>query len=100
MNLRWNLEDLSRLYISRLFWQGKSRPAVLEVWLDSRHPGRERFLAQREMIEGLLEAEDPEAYAETFKEKGHSLRTMIREIPVLFPDWFREARIRLGLQSG
>jgi hypothetical protein len=79
----------------RLFWRGKYRPAMLAVWLDPRHPGRERFLEQRELIEAFLDSDDPEAFALERTHDGHSLRTLIREIPVLFPDWFREERNRL-----
>ncbi|MGF1678168.1 MAG: hypothetical protein ACFCUX_03120 [Candidatus Methylacidiphilales bacterium] len=97
MNLTFNLHDYQRLEMARLFWNGRARQALLDTWLDPRHPGRERFLVQRDLIIGLLEADDPQAFAETLRDQGHSLRTLIRDIPVIFPDWFREARIRHGL---
>jgi len=98
MNLKWNIKDLSRLEIARKFWNGRSRDALLDVWMDETHPGRERFIENRDIIVGLLESKDPERYAKDLRSEGHSLRTLIREIPVIFPKEFKQARIKRGLR--
>lgn len=96
--MTYNIEDFSRLDYSRVFWRGKYREALLASWLRPEHPYRRSFIEHRVLVEGLLECEDPEAYAATLARDGWSLRTLIRLIPPIFPDWFREERRRCGLK--
>jgi hypothetical protein len=92
----FNMEDYARLEYARLWWNGRYRAALLRVWLNDLHPGKGRFLSRRELIVGLLESDNPEQYVRDCA-PGYSLRTLIREIPVIFPDWLKQAREDLGL---
>lgn len=96
--MTYNIEDHSRLEYARVFWRGKYREALLASWLRPDHPCRGSFLENRVRVEGLLDCEDPHAYAAALRHDGWSLRTLIRLIPPIFPDWFREERIRRGLR--
>lgn len=80
-------DDWSRLQYGRLLWKkARTRNRLLTHWTDSRHPYRDRFLKQREWIEMLLEsdASENEALDKHLQENGHSLRTIMREIPPVF----------------
>ena len=88
----WVPDDWSRLQYGRMLWKHpKSRARLLQHWSDMRHPYRDRFLEQfRVWVEMVLEA-DPEhddALDKQLKESGHSLRTIIREIPPIFGDFY------------
>jgi hypothetical protein len=62
---------------------------LLGHWTDERHPHRERFLRQRELIEEVLEStEGPEELDRRLRERGTSLRCMAREIPPVFGSFF------------
>jgi hypothetical protein len=65
------------------------RARFLQHWTDERHPYRERFLRQREMIEEVLgSTESPEELDRRLRERGTSLRCMAREIPPVFGSFF------------
>jgi hypothetical protein len=89
----YDLEDKARLQYGRLLWRSpKFRRRLLFVWEHPEHPHRERFEAQRELIVGLLECPDPEAYVKQFPD--WSLRTMTREIPsVIWSLWHESASL-------
>jgi hypothetical protein len=87
-------DDVARLEYGRRLWrQPEMRRRLLAHWLDERHPHRERFLEQRELIESVLASEDsvPEVDAR-LRECGTSLRCVAREIPAVFGQWFAEER--------
>jgi hypothetical protein len=65
------------------------RARFLQHWMDDRHPYRERFMRQRELIEEVLRSTDsPEDLDRRLREKGTSLRCMAREIPPVFGSFF------------
>jgi hypothetical protein len=83
-------DDVARFVYGRRLWrQPAMRQRLVAHWLDERHPYRERFLAQREMIEGILSAEEtPAALDRRLRERGTSLRAAAREIPPVFGSFF------------
>jgi hypothetical protein len=81
-----NYDDVARFEYGRLLWrQPAVRASLLANWLNERHPYRERFLAQRELIEAVLAStEAPETLDRRLRLKGTSLRCVAREIPPVF----------------
>jgi len=81
-----NYDDVARFQYGRLLWrQPAVRARLLAHWLDERHPYRERFLAQRALIEEvLISVETPETLDRRLRVKGTSLRCVAREIPPVF----------------
>ena len=85
-------DDVARFEYGRRLWRlPEMRRRLLAHWLDERHPHRERFLEQRELIESVLSSEEPvPALDARLRQSGTSLRCMAREIPVVFGEWFAE----------
>tara|TARA_R110002073_G_scaffold277997_1_gene441834 strand:+ start:247 stop:585 length:339 start_codon:yes stop_codon:yes gene_type:complete len=85
-------DDWSRLQYGRLLWKNATcRERLLKHWTDPRHPYRERFVTRyRPLVERLLESssEDNETIDQQLREEGHSLRTIMREIPPVFGDFY------------
>ena len=81
-----NYDDLARFEYGRLLWKNPQfRQRLINHWLDPRHPYRERFLEQCELIELVLTAtEDDTALDARLRSRGTSLRAIIREIPPVF----------------
>ncbi|MBI2193310.1 MAG: hypothetical protein HYU36_15145 [Planctomycetes bacterium] len=81
-----NYDDLARLEYGRMLWRNvRVRAMLIEHWSDPRHPYRERFLANRRLIEHVLEYRGEEAILEhELRGLGTSLRAMMREIPPVF----------------
>jgi hypothetical protein len=87
-----NLEDEARLQYSRILWRNpRTRRRLLYVWDHPEHPHRERFHENRDVVVGLLEDSDPEAYVEGLPRKW-SLRTLTREIPCVIWDLWDESK--------
>jgi len=88
-----NLEDEARLQYSRILWKNpRTRRRLLYVWEHPEHPHRERFEENRELIVGLLEDADPQAYVESLAPKKWSLRTLTREIPCVIWEFWDESK--------
>jgi hypothetical protein len=85
-----NYDDISRFEYGRRLWRlPDMRLRFLQHWLDERHPYRERFLRQRELIEEVLgSSETEEELDRRLRERGTSLRCMAREIPLVFGSFF------------
>jgi hypothetical protein len=85
-----NYDDEARFEYGRMLWKlPDMRARFLRHWLDERHPYRERFLRQRELIEEVLgSTESPEELDKRLRERGTSLRCMAREIPPVFGSFF------------
>ena len=65
------------------------RARLLSHWTDVRHPYRDRFLRQRELIERVLSSNaTPKEVDQLLREAGTSLRCVSREIPPIFGDFF------------
>jgi hypothetical protein len=85
-------EDHARLEYGRMLWKvPRLRERLLRHWTDERHPYRERFLAKwRPLVEKVLEA-DPAADEQLdleLRASGHSLRSVMREIPPVFGGFY------------
>ena len=89
-------DDVARFEYGRRFWRiPEMRRRLLAHWLDDRHPHRERFLKQRELIEEMLASEETvPALNARLHGLGTSLRCLAREIPVVFGHWFGETASR------
>ncbi|MGK0185869.1 MAG: hypothetical protein ACI9R3_001652 [Verrucomicrobiales bacterium] len=88
----WVPDDWSRLQYGRMLWKKpKTRARLLQHWTDKRHPYRDRFLERfQSWVEMVLEA-DPkhdDALDRKLQKAGHSLRTIIREIPPVFGSFY------------
>ena len=85
-----NYDDIARFEYGRRMWRlPDMRARFLRHWTDERHPYRERFLRQRELIEEVLCSTDrPEELDRRLRERGTSLRCMAREIPPVFGSFF------------
>ncbi|MCF6312431.1 MAG: hypothetical protein L3J39_08260 [Verrucomicrobiales bacterium] len=85
-------DDWARLQYGRMLWKSPSfRNRLLKHWTDIRHPYRDRFVnAYQGKVERLLSsaATENKALDETFRKEGESLRTVMREIPPVFGDFF------------
>ena len=85
-----NWDDVARLVYGRRMWRvPQMRARLLAHWLDERHPHRERFQAQRDLIEEVLESElGSEELDLALRQRGSSLRCIAREIPSVFGSFF------------
>lgn len=83
-------DDVARFEYGRRFWRiPEMRRRLLAHWLDERHPGRERFLEHRQLIEAVLgSSESVSALDARLRRQGTTLRCVAREIPVVFGHWF------------
>ena len=85
-------DDWARLEYGRLLWKRQeTRERLLRHWCDPRHPYSGRFQARyRELVELLLESEadDNERLDADLRKRGHSLRTIMREIPPVFGSFY------------
>ena len=85
-----NYDDVARFEYGRRLWRSvEMRARFLRHWTDSRHPYRDRFQAQRGLIEEVLNSQDlPEQIDQRLRARGTSLRCVAREIPPVFGSFF------------
>lgn len=85
-------DDWARLQYGRMLWKLPAfRKRLLDHWMDARHPYRDRFASRyRDSVERLLESDpaDDETLERELRAQGESLRTVMREIPPVFGDFF------------
>ena len=80
-----NYQDIARLEYGRLLWNSSSRSRLLAHWLNPEHPCAERFRGKRALVERILESSLPdEQLDQQLQTEGHSLRSLMREIPPVF----------------
>ena len=86
-------DDVARFEYGRRLWRlPEMRRRLVAHWLDQRHPHRERFLHQRDLIEAVLGSEETApALDAKLRGQGTTLRCVAREIPVVFGMWFGQA---------
>jgi hypothetical protein len=89
-----NYDDIARFEYGRRLWKYADMRARLTAhWLDERHPYRERFIEQRQLIEEILASQDvPEELNRILLGRGTSLRCVVREIPPVFGSFFPVGR--------
>ena len=85
-----NYDDMSRFQYGRMLWHSPGmRSRFLKHWTDPRHPYKQRFERQRDLIEGVLVSkESPEELDRGLRTRGTSLRCVAREIPPVFGSFF------------
>ena len=85
-----NYDDVARFEYGRRLWRlPEMRLRFLRHWMDERHPYRDRFQAQRALIEEVLNSDDlPEQIDQHLRARGTSLRCVAREIPPVFGSFF------------
>ena len=78
--------DLGRLEYGRLLWANPAaRARLLRHWTSPSHPHHARFAAHRSLVESVLEPRvDDAALDQALRARGHSLRSVAREIPPVF----------------
>jgi len=85
-----NYDDVARFEYGRRLWRlPEMRLRFLRHWTDERHPYRDRFQAQRVLIEEVLGSQESEAQIDQrLRARGTSLRCVAREIPPVFGSFF------------
>jgi hypothetical protein len=85
-----NYDDVARFEYGRRLWRSpEMRSRFLRHWTDVRRPYRDRFQAQRALIEEVLGSQEPEAQIDQrLRARGTSLRCVAREIPPVFGSFF------------
>ena len=81
-----NYQDIARLEYGRMLWRSApTRLRLLAHWVNPEHPYAERFLSKRFLVERILESTLPNDQLDRqLQAEGHSLRTLMREIPPVF----------------
>lgn len=79
-------QDLARLEYGRLLWKnGTARTRLIKHWTSGENPYRDLFADKKQLIERVLSSEvDYEQLDRQLREEGHSLRSVVREIPPVF----------------
>ena len=84
-------QDYAKLFYGRMLWKDPAfRERLIRHWTDARHPHAERFQEWRGEVEKLLaspKGSDDELDQE-LRQRGLSLRVVVREIPSVFGDFF------------
>lgn len=85
-----NWDDIARFVYGRRMWRLPAmRSRLLAHWMDERHPYRERFQAQRALIEEVLSSElSARELDDALRRRNTSLRCTAREIPPVFGGFF------------
>ena len=85
-----NWDDISRFEYGRRMWRMPQMCArLLAHWTDERHPYRDRFQANRALLETILSPSLPSvSLDEQLRLQQTSLRCVAREIPPVFGSFF------------
>ena len=84
-------QDYAKLFYGRMLWKDPNmRQRLLQHWTDARHPHAERFQEWRNEVENLLSnpKDSDDELDKQLRERGLSLRVVVREIPSVFGDFF------------
>jgi len=84
-------DDVARFEYGRRMWRlPEMRRRLLSHWLDPRHPYKDRFGEQRDLIEEVLSSSaNIEALDSELRQRGASLRRVAREIPPIFGSFWK-----------
>ena len=85
-----NYQDEARFEYGRRMWRlPEMRARLLDHWLDERHPWKERFIENRQLIEEVLMSDlTTEELNRSLLARETSLRCVAREIPPVFGNFF------------
>ena len=92
-------QDEARMEYGRLLWKNTTmRNRLISHWTDNRNPYHERFANFRSDIEWLLgTAPGNDDHVDLIlRERGLSLRALVREIPPVFGSFFHTSRHQLS----
>ena len=84
-------QEYSKLHYGRMLWKLPDfRARLLRHWSDPRHPHAERFKQWRLEVEHVLESPkgSDEKLDQELRQRGLSLRVVVKEIPSVFGDFF------------
>ena len=84
-------QDYAKLQYGRMLWKYPDfRERLLRHWTDPRHPHAERFKEWRAEVEKILASPkgSDEALDRELRQRGLSLRVVVKEIPSVFGDFF------------
>ena len=84
-------QEYAKLHYGRMLWKHADfRERLLRHWTDSRHLHAERFKEWRLEVERILQSpkDSDEALDRELRERGLSLRVVVKEIPSVFGDFF------------
>lgn len=84
-------QDYAKLQYGRMLWKhAPFRERLLRHWTDERHPHAERFQEWRPEVERVLTSSSgtDESLDRELRERGLSLRVVVKEIPSVFGDFF------------
>jgi hypothetical protein len=85
-------QEYAKLHYGRMLWKHPDfRQRLLRHWADPRHPHAERFKEWRTKVERILDSpkDSDEALDRELRERGPSLRVVVKEIPSVFGDFFQ-----------
>ena len=84
-------QEYAKLYYGRMLWKNAQfRERLLRHWTDPRHPHAERFQEWRPEVERILESPkgSDEELDRQLRERGLSLRVVVKEISSVFGSFF------------
>ena len=84
-------QEYAKLEYGRLLWRRpENRERLLRHWRDPRHPHAERFAEHEADVQRALEsaAGSDAALDAEFRERGLSLRVVVKEIPSVFGSFY------------
>jgi hypothetical protein len=84
-------QEYAKLEYGRMLWRVPAcRDRLLRHWRDPRHPHAERFARYEPEVRRLLESPKgtDEALDKELRQRGLSLRVVVKEIPSVFGSFF------------
>ena len=84
-------QEYSKLHYGRMLWKYPDfRQRLLRHWTDPRHPHAERFKEWQREVEHILQSpkDSDEELDRELRQRGLSLRVVVKEIPSVFGDFF------------
>jgi hypothetical protein len=84
-------QEYAKLYYGRMLWKNKEfQERLIRHWTDPRHPHAERFQEWRSEVEKILQSDKgtDEALDRELRQRGLSLRMVVKEIPSVFGSFF------------
>ena len=86
-----HFQEYAKLEYGRLLWRvPATRERLLRHWRDARHPHAERFAEHEAEVNHILESPkgSDEKLDEELRQRGLSLRVVVKEIPSVFGSFY------------
>ena len=84
-------QEYAKLEYGRLLWRTpESRERLLRHWKDPRHPHADRFAEHEAEVRHILESapDSDQALDAELRQRGLSLRVVVKEIPSVFGSFY------------